>query len=128
MRFIISILTLSSLIITGCAGKPPAAANVTKVTVAIYDVTPRTASTELTVYQTAEAVTRPYRSIALINALDKTQAEAQVLDAICARARELGAQGLIVLPPQQPYRGWPASATDQNLRNFRAEAIVFTNK
>jgi len=95
-----------------------------KVTVAVFDATKRPASTSLMTFKNEAAVPGPYRTVARLNVFAKGQEEAVALNAIAYRARQLGAMGIIILPQEAPYTTWNASATDKNLRNFRAEAIV----
>ena len=121
-------LILATILTGACTSVAPDTGDVPrltdKVTVAVFDSTKRPVSTSVMTFTSAAQVPGPYRTLARLNVIAKSQEEAVALNAISYRARQLGAMGLILLPQEQPYTSWNASATDKNLRNFRAEAIV----
>ena len=106
------------------ADKPPRYAS--RVQVARYDATERSVRPEFAVYADAASVPRPYRIIALVSHNANPEDQALMMQAIAWRARQLGADGMIVLPPISG--GWHADGFGTKSKEpvFSAHAIIFT--
>jgi hypothetical protein len=104
------------------------------VQVALYDSEKRSPTTQLEVYQSEKSIeTRPFRIIAMLTRNGHHEDEANIVNAIAWRARQLGAEGLILLPTVEPGRSVSAPFVniDEGHKGepiFRAHAIVFTAK
>jgi len=94
------------------------------VQVAVLDATPRQPALAVTPFALDEAP-KTHRTIAHLTVQGFAKDEGILLNLLATKARSLGANGLVILRAEQPFKGWPASATDQTLRIFRAHAIVF---
>lgn len=127
MKLFHVIVCVSGLAITGCA-RPHAvnrqAHDVDDVEVGILDATPRTPSMKVTPF-TAENVPKSFTDIAHLTVQGRLSDEAALINFLAAKARALGANGLVMGPTEQPFTHYPASATDQTLRIYRAEAIIY---
>jgi len=71
---------------------------------ALYDTASRTPTTRLDVFQPSEKPTRPYHVIALLTADGPAHDEGECTQGMVIRARQLGADGLIILEPEAPNK------------------------
>jgi len=74
-------------------------------------------SDKVDVFDDPKSVQKPYKEIALLNCEGTPKEEAPMTAAIIYRARMLGANAIIILPPSRS--GWG------DRRVFRAKAIVY---
>jgi len=105
----------------------PAPRYASRINVAQYDLTPRSPSLSLEVFDSAEAVKRPYKVIALLSHKAEPNDSAKMMNAIAWRARQLGAQGMIVLKPQDTGIRWNQWGMERAEPIYSANAIVFTD-
>ena len=125
--------TSGLIIVTGCGSTPPPhrpnyhATSVRDVQVAIMDATPRAASQVITPFLPANAP-KAFTVLAHLTVQGYAADEATLVNYLTSKARELGANGIVMGPAGVPFHGWPASATDQTLRVYRAEAILYPAK
>ena len=116
-------LFLVALLGAGCETQPsnPSGEKQPKhaasVKIAIYDSSPREKSGFVKVFDDPKSIQKPYKEIALLNCEGTPKEEAPMTEAIIYRARILGANAIIILPPSRS--GWG------DRRVFRAKAIVF---
>lgn len=131
------LLLLASILITcGCASNPSNAPQAkekkpkhySRVKVAIYDTTPRTATTQLDYFAEGTTIPKQHKVIALLTCEGAAHEEGEMVNAINFRARELGASGVIQLRADQPNASvaiahpmWQAP----DRRVFRANAIIY---
>ena len=114
-------------------GKPPP--GVRRVRVAKYDTSNYPATERLHVYSASETIPR-HRVIALLAVEAQPSEEGIYMNAIAWKARQLGAQGLQVLPLQSAVNGQmtitikptPIWGRPNTSVVFRANALVFENK
>ena len=112
-------ILLAALLLTAChsydvnGDKPVRYAK--DVQVALFDSTPRAVSKTVQVFDDANDIKRPYHKIALLSRSGHREDEALIDNAFAWRARQIGADGVLLLPAS---RGWPDF-------QFRANAIVF---
>jgi hypothetical protein len=123
------IFLVSVLFFAGCASAPvnsadPAPRYASRIKVAIYDLTPRTPTTSLDVFDAPPS--RPHKVIALLSHKAEPNDSAAMMNAIAWRARQLGAQGMIVLPPQDTGVRWNNWGMEKGEPIYSANAIVFT--
>lgn len=103
------------MVATGCSS-PPESRNgeapvryAQYVKVATFDTTVRPATDKLTVYREKPAF--KYHTIATLTIDGELEKEGALINAIAWRARQLGADGIIILPPLHPHRDqWIISA------------------
>ena len=103
------------IFLAGCAAPPvsrngePPVRYAAYVKVAIFDTTERPATDKLSVYREKPAF--KYHTIATLTIDGELEKEGALINAIAWRARQLGADGIIVLPPLHPHRNqWIISA------------------
>lgn len=117
------LLFIVALTLAGCAGPEG------RVKTALYDTTPRTPSTRLDVFQVGEKPTRPFHVLALMTAEGAAQDEAECVQGMVIRARNLGADGLVILEPEAPNKsivfkyGWAGPSPDD--RVFKGNGIIY---
>lgn len=126
---------LAALIVAGCAtssqnpGEKPVK-HAGRVKAAIYNSVERTPTTHLDVYSNPQSVERLHKVIALLTCEGAAHEEGELVNAINYKARQLGAHGVVVIPPDRPNEGlviahpWFQPA---DRRVFRANAIVYTD-
>ncbi len=104
-------------LVAGCTSNnpDPAVRYGTTVQVIRYDGGHYAPTKTLQVFDTAEEVKQPYHKIAKVTRPGHREAEGKIVNALIWRARQAGAEGLILLPPKH---GWPDY-------QFSATAIVF---
>ncbi len=110
------------LILASCAPVPSVS-----ITVARFDSIERPQTTDIRVYSSPETVGREYREIALFTARKKAS-EAEMIGFMVQKAQELGADGLIILPPDEtPGPKIPAMGLMIPTKRviYRVSAIVF---
>lgn len=105
----------------------PAPRYASRINVARYDITQRQPSTAFTVYDESTAITRPFKIIAYLSHGAKPSDSAAMLNAIAWRARQLGADGMVVLQPEDT--GFSVNQFGGGHRQpvYRANAFVFTD-
>ena len=95
-----------------------------------------TSSEPIQVFTNTDAVSRPYREVALITVDDEGwgRSEGELLELLLERAREIGAEGIVVLNQEVRSGGGvfvPTGNTltyvDSSERVVRGSAIVFTD-
>ena len=96
-----------------------------RVDIATYDITERAPVKRLDVYESPEKVTQPYSVIALLTCEGAAAEEGMMMNAILYRARQIGAQGVIVLPAERPGLTANLLFAGNDRRVFRANAIVY---
>ena len=126
-------LLVIALILSACSTAPKQAADqpikhADRVKVATYDSSPRPASARLDVYDLsrdaqANPAPKAHKVIALLTCEGGAQEEAEMMNAIMYRARQLGADGVVILPPDRTYGLWSALG---ERRIFSAKAIVYS--
>ena len=119
-----------SVLLMGCTtasvnSADPAPRYAGRIKVAIFDASTRPATTSLEVFDAPPA--RPHKVIALLSHKAEPQDSALMLNAIAWRARQLGAQGLIVLPPQETGYRWNQWGAERGEPVYSGNAIVFTD-
>jgi hypothetical protein len=132
MRAIIAPFSALVLLVavTGCSTTPSgnpadgAPKYAGRIKVAQYDLSPRTPSLSLEVFDAPP--TRPHKVIALLSHKAEPNDSAQMMNAIAWRARQLGAQGLIVLRPQETGMRWNQWGMERGEPIYSANAIIFT--
>jgi hypothetical protein len=119
MKIAPTIVFALSFLVAGChtydvnGDKPVRYAN--DVQIVLLDSTSRTITKSIQIFETPDDVKRSYHKIALLSRSGHREDEALILNAFAWRARQIGADGIIMLAPS---RGWPDF-------QFRANAIVF---
>ena len=125
MKYLLIPALMTVALMTGCnTGAGRHATSVQDVQVGILDVTPRPASTAVHAFDVNTAP-KQFVHLAHLTVQGYLSDEAKMVSLLASKARELGANGLIMGVSEQPFRGYPASATDQTLRVYRAEAIIY---
>ena len=116
-------LLIAALLITSCAtmgnktGIEPSPRHANRVQVATFDSVLRPKTTHAEVFDDPKSLQKPFKDIALLSCEGKPSEEAPMTQAIIYRARMLGADAIIILPPSRS--GWG------DRRVFRAKAIVY---
>ena len=112
------------LIVAGCSSTPPATTSgeqpvryVQYVKVATFDTTPRSPTSKLNVLR--EAPIQKYHAIASLTIDGTADKEGNLVNAIAWKARQIGADSILLLAPLHPHR-------DQWI--FRADAIVMDSE
>lgn len=117
-------LLLLTVIAFGCASaptdgeKPPKHAK--RVQVALYGSTPRPATATLDVLDAPPS--RPHKDIAMLTCDGENEEEAVMTRAILWKARQIGANAVVRLPPDVRRGGFGIP----NGRVYRYQAIVYT--
>ena len=106
----------------GGGEKPPTRAG--RVKIASYDSVSRQPTHSLEVYDTPQQIPRLYKVIALLACEGAAHEEGMMVNAINYRARQLGANGVIVLPTD---RSGAVFSPQSDRRVFRRKAIVYTD-
>ena len=114
---------LITLLVAGCAttpsqqraDQPPKHAK--RVQIGMYDASPRGKSDHVDVYDETHPLLKPHNDIALVTCEGTPSEESPMIEAIIYRARMLGANAVIILPPSRS--GWG------DRRVFRAKAVVY---
>ena len=122
------------MLLTGCATPPAQVANSNDppvryaryVQVATFDATPRPATTKLNVLQ--DAPTQKFHPIAQLTIDGESENEGKLINALAWKARQLGADALLMLPPvgQRKYSGF--GVPEGTHWAYRAQAIVFDSQ
>ena len=125
LSFILSIL----FVLTGCETTSTNIANPVprygkSVQVAQYDQTPRNINPDFEVFASEASVRRPFKIIALVSRHANLQDEGLMMTAIAWRAKQLGADGMIVL--RAAGGGFELGNFGGGQPIFRAHAIVWT--
>jgi len=131
MRLIIPTVCLAAIFIAGCAStpdpnEPPRYG--TSVQVVSYDSTPRPFNPDVQVFSNPNDVQgRPRHPIAQLVRVGWPNDQALIQNALIWRAKSLGADGVILFPPQ--YGGFVAIPFGPSGRqySFQAEAFVWPN-
>lgn len=97
-RIIASLVVLWIVALAGCAGPEG------RVRTALYDTAPRPASTRVDVFQVGEKPTRSFHVIALFTAQGAAHDEAECVQRMVIRARQIGADGLVILEAEAPNK------------------------
>ena len=119
------LILTSGLLLTGCRTSPAHAGHSIKdVQVAILDATPRPATLAIKPFL-PENAPKQFTEIAHLTVQGFASDEAKLINFLASKSRELGANGIIYGPAERPFTHYPASATDQTLRIYRAEAIIY---
>ena len=114
---------LVTLFTAGCASnsehketekKPKHAA---RVQVAMYDTSPRPKSDHMDIFDETKPIQKPHKDVALLTCEGTPREEAEMTEAIIYRARLMGADAIIILPPSRS--GWG------DRRVFRAKAVSY---
>jgi hypothetical protein len=117
---------LAALLVTlvaGCATTPSQqrAENPPKhakrVQIGIYDSSPRAKSDHIDIYDETHPILKPHKEIALVTCEGTPSEESPMIEAIIYRARMVGANAVIILPPSRS--GWG------DRRVFRAKAVIY---
>ena len=95
---IASVAILWMVAVAGCAGPEG------RVKTALYDTAPRSASTRLDVFQVGEKPTKAFHVIAFFTAEGAAHDEAECVQGMVIRARQIGADGLVILEPEAPNK------------------------
>jgi hypothetical protein len=117
MKIIFMLATL--LLLVSCSSTPvstsgePPVRYARYVKVAIYDSTSRPATDKLTVIR--ETPTRKYHTIATLTIDGTAEKEGELVNALAWKARQMGADSILILTPLHPHR-------DEWI--FQADAIV----
>ena len=131
MKLLLSSLS-TVLMLTGCTSTAPNGEQVPRyagrIEVAIYDTTVRPPVKSLDVFDDAASVKRPYKIIALLSHESKPSDSGRMMNAIAFRARQLGADGMIVLPPRATGYQWNGYGGGPGQPIYSAQAIIFTDK
>ena len=88
----------------------------------MYDKTPRPPKEKIEVYD-AKLPGKPYKEIASLTCEGAPREEAVMMEAILYRARHLGADGVIIQPPDRMAE-WNGLGIGHR-RVFRASAILY---
>jgi hypothetical protein len=119
MKITKTVVCALSFLVAGChtydvnGEKPVRYAN--NVQIVLLNSTPRTITKSIQIFETPDDVKRPYHKIALLSRSGHREDEGLIFNAFAWRARQIGADGIIILTAS---RGWPDF-------QFRANAIVF---
>jgi hypothetical protein len=99
------------------------------VKAAVYDTANRTSTTELEVFDEAKKLERPHKVIALLTAEGAANEEGDLVNAMMFKARQLGANAVVMLPPDRPNAGVVFNNILQpaDRRVFRGNAVVFSD-
>lgn len=136
MKPMLIILLVVVLGLTACRStaptgeKPPRYAK--SVQVAQFDATPRAVNPDFEVFTSETEVKRFYKAIAVLSRNAKPQDQGLMITAIIWRAKQLGADAAILLPPEGG--GWSFNmfgrygGGGEGEPIYRAKAIVYTNK
>ena len=89
-----------------------------EVQIVQLDSAPRAITKTIQIFETATDVQRPYHKIALLTRSGHREDEGLIFNAFAWRARQLGADGIIILPAAH---GWPDY-------QFHAQAIIFDQR
>jgi hypothetical protein len=98
----------------GTEAKPKHAA---RVQVAMYDTSPRAKSDHMDIFDETRPIQQPHKDVALLTCEGTPREEAEMTEAIIYRARLMGANAIIILPPSRS--GWG------DRRVFRAKAVTY---
>ena len=122
---------LLAMIAASCATPTDESGNPVKhadrVKVFMYDSKPRGRSTSVDVLDLSRGGTepgRPYKVIAVLTCEGADYEEPEMLSAIKYRARQLGAEAVIIRPPDNSYGLWTALSKRMV---FRGQAIVYAD-
>lgn len=124
---------LLALLSLGCAttsqeGAERPVKHAERVKVLMYDSASRKPTTRLDIYDTSRTtaqtnqILRVHKVIALLICEGGVDEEPEMVNAINYRARQLGADGVVILPPDRTGSIWSAFGAR---RIFRANAIVY---
>ena len=122
-------LLLGALIISGCSTTGPDGERVPRfakrVEVVTYDTNPRSHTKQLDIYD-AKRPTKAFKEIAALTCEGAPDEEAVMTEALLYRARMLGADGVLIVPPERTmeWNGFGGSSR----RVFRCKAIVYETK
>jgi len=132
MKLFVPLVVLVLSLCPGCSTTPsgnpadPAPKYAGRINVARYDVTPRVPSTAFEVFTRADEVQQPYKIIALLSHESKPKDSGLMINAIAWRARQLGADAMILLPPQETGLRWNQWGVQKQQPIYSANAIVYT--
>ena len=125
---------LAALLSSGCAttsqeGAERPVKHAERVKILMYDSESRRPTTHLDIYdssrpadQTSQVI-RAHKVIAKLMCEGAADEEPEMVNAINYRARRIGANGVVILPPDRTGSIWSAFGSR---RMFRANAIVYT--
>ncbi len=123
---------LTTFLFIGCATSPQDASNrppkhVGRVKTAAFDTTARQVTTELEVFDETKKLDRPHKVIALLTAEGAANEEGDLVNAMMFKARQLGANAVVMLPPDRPNAGVVFNNILQpaDRRVFRGNAVVY---
>jgi hypothetical protein len=127
---VVAILILLSVPACHNGSKPPRYAKSVSV-VPFGPVSSRPVNPEFQIFPSAADVKRPYRILALVCRHAKPQDQGLMLTAIAWRAQQLGADAMILLPPEATGYGFTDlgrfSSGGQGEPIYRAHAILYTD-
>jgi hypothetical protein len=131
MRLIFSSVCLGALLLAGCASTPDpneAPRYGTSVDVVSYDSTPRPFNPDIQVYYNPNSVQgHPRHPIAQLVRVGWPNDQALIQNALIWRAKSLGADGVILFPPQNGgFVAIPFGPSGRQF-SFQAEAFVWPN-
>jgi hypothetical protein len=128
----LSTASIVALFVAGCASerspqgaqKPPEHAD--RVQVAMYDSSPRAKLEHIDVFDETQSIQRPHKIIALLTCEGRVDEEGVMTEALIYRARMMGADAVMILPPyvyrdapRPPYHG------SSTRKVYRAKAAVY---
>lgn len=132
MRLMIPTLCVAAIVAAGCASSTPdpnaPPRYGTSIQVVSYDSTPRPFNPDIQVFNNPNDVQgRPRHPIAQLVRVGWPNDQALIQNALIWRAKSLGADGVILFPPQ--YGGFVAIPFGPSGRqySFQAEAFVWPN-
>ena len=103
----------------------------TSVQVVAYDSTPRKVNPDFQVFAREADVPQPFKIIAMVCRNAKPQDQGLMMQAISWRAKQLGADAMIVLPPEATGYSWGMAGNfaggGPNQPIYRAHAVVYTS-
>jgi hypothetical protein len=132
MKTIVAFVPLLLVVLFGLGCRAPLPSNpadpapryASRIKVAQYDLSPRAPNRSLEVFDAPP--TRPHKVIALLSHKAEPNDSAAMMNAIAWRARQLGADAIIVLPPQETGIRWNNWGVERGEPIYSANAIVFT--
>lgn len=128
-------LLLFTTLLTSCSSTPdpngpPRYAD--RLKIAVFDATPRAATSSVDVFDETTKVTRPYKIIAQLGRNAKPTDSSLIINAIAWRARQMGADAIILLPAQSTgwkvNNRWGNPSVEQTEPIYNANAIIYTDR
>jgi hypothetical protein len=105
--------------------------HVSQIKVTRYDSTKRPPTSEVEVYANFDRVSRPNKPIGRLTCQGSREAGPAIVDALVYEARQLGAEGLILLQPITPQTRRSLSvptADAPDIVTYQADALVYVVK